>query len=335
MRQNDLLHYFEKSSNDNEQHIMVNTNGVTQRLTKIEIENSSEPTQKLIHMRADQEPITNESDAIEKVSENDKIVEGDEIRSRFPSAILLGAGKSGTGVLMHFLGLHPSVVVKPGEMSFFHTYYDRGLEWYRQQMPMSRPDQITIEKTAGYMFKSSVAERIYNFNSSIKLLMILTEPVVRSLSCYAHMLSDEKYKPYKPFEKTVLNEANGEVNQHSIPILSGRYSLFVKMWLDRFPKEQLHIVDGEIFKKDPVSELAKIEQFLGINKYFTQDMFRYDESKGFFCSVASDGQADCLGRGKGRHHEEISEELREKLTNFFEPFNKNLTELTGRQFSWT
>ena len=65
--------------------------------------------------------------------------------------------------------------------------YKQGLEWYRQQMPLSLPSQITLEKTPNYLVDWEVPKRVYNFNESIKLILIVREPISRAVSDYVQL----------------------------------------------------------------------------------------------------------------------------------------------------
>lgn len=70
---------------------------------------------------------------------------------------------------------------------FIYRYYDQGLDWYRHQMPYSLENQITVEKTPNYFVDWEVPERIYNFNSSIKLILIVRNPIDRAVSDYVQL----------------------------------------------------------------------------------------------------------------------------------------------------
>ena len=49
-------------------------------------------------------------------------------------------------------------------------------------MPYILPHQITIEKSPTYFDIPSVPERIFDMNSSVKLILVLREPVERAVS---------------------------------------------------------------------------------------------------------------------------------------------------------
>ena len=253
------------------------------------------------------------------------------MEKRFPSAIVIGAGKAGTGTLIKMLRLHPSVVSRSGELNYFQRHYDKGYEWYRQQMPASRSDQVTIVKTANYLYKKNTPDRILLFNKAVKLMVILKEPVNRTLSWYAQYLS--MYDEKKSFEDIVLLPDSDVVDANSPPIRTGCYSRSLPMWLSKFNRSQILFIDGDVFIDDPYIELHKIELFLNVSSYFSREMFVFDEDKEFYCPVV-DGHPECMSPSKGRQHITISHKLRLKLINYFQPCNANLTQLTGQQFSW-
>lgn len=110
-------------------------------------------------------------------------------RRRLPQAIIIGVRKCGTRALLEMLYLHPRVQKAAGEVHFFDRdeNYNRGLEWYRSKMPHSYGGQITIEKSPSYFVTPEVPERIRAMNSSIKLLLIVREPVTRAISDYTQL----------------------------------------------------------------------------------------------------------------------------------------------------
>ena len=258
------------------------------------------------------------------------------LEQRVPSVLLIGAAKSGTGALMAFMKMHPSIATKSGEMLYFSKDYNKGYEWYRQQMPLSTPDQITMAKSATYLYKDYVPERIYSFNASTQLLLIIRDPVVRAASVYAQQHAEAQLRntSISTFEEMIFLNGTTDINTKAVPIATGMYARFIPMWLKQFPRNQLLILDGDMLIKDPYVELHKVEVHLGISSYFTREMFQYDQEKGFFCPVRTDGQQKCLGSGKGRKHVEVSEDLKKKLISCFRPFNNQLKNITGQTFSW-
>ena len=121
---------------------------------------------------------------------------------RLPQCIIIGQQKAGTKALLVFLMIHPDIVTPQSEVHFFdnNKSYARGLEYYRQQMPTSEPHQITVEKTPRYFRAPYVPERIRQMNESIKLLLIVREPVSRMISEYWFNKRHAKIKKEDTFE---------------------------------------------------------------------------------------------------------------------------------------
>jgi hypothetical protein len=82
-----------------------------------------------------------------------------------PNLIVIGAMKSGTTSLHHYLGLHPEVHMSPTkELDFFinEKNWIRGLNWYHSQFKEKRP--IVGESSPNYTKHptfSHVPENIY------------------------------------------------------------------------------------------------------------------------------------------------------------------------------
>ena len=259
-----------------------------------------------------------------------------DIDKRLPSVFMIGVAKCGTDTFNNFLHLHPSIVNRMDSILYFDKHYDKDLEWYRQQMLPSKEGQVVIERAVGYINREETLDKLKQYNSSVKLLVILREPVERTLSWYGEYLSlgRAKNKTLLEFEDIVLKPDGEELNTASVPIKTGRFSESLARCYDRFPKQQIHIIDGDKFVQDPYVELKKVETFLNIKNFYTKDMFIFDKDKGFYCPVLSDGVVRCRDGRKGRKHIEISTNLREKMKIYFKPWNQELRQITGIDFSW-
>lgn len=117
-------------------------------------------------------------------------------RRRLPQCIIIGARKCGTRALLEFLNIHPKIQKAAVEMHFFDDddKYDHGLDWYRRHMPFSFQDQITVEKSPAYFITERVPGRIRAMNESIRLLLLVREPVTRVISDYTQLYSNKLRK---------------------------------------------------------------------------------------------------------------------------------------------
>lgn len=57
---------------------------------------------------------------------------------------------------------------------------------------------------------------------------------------------------------------NGTVNEAYRPLTISMYHLHMHRWLEVFSREQLLVVNGDQLIEDPVSQLRRIEKFLGM-----------------------------------------------------------------------
>lgn len=143
----------------------------------------------------------------------------------------MGVRKCGTRALLEMLYLHPMVQKAAGEVHFFDRdeNYNKGLDWYRMQMPHSYVGQITIEKSPSYFVTPEVPERIRAMNSSIKLLLIVREPVTRAISDYTQLRANAATASPtiptpvpKAFEQLALFP-NGSINDAYRPLAISVY----------------------------------------------------------------------------------------------------------------
>ncbi|GIY56267.1 heparan sulfate glucosamine 3-O-sulfotransferase 5 [Caerostris darwini] len=281
------------------------------------------------------------SETLQKIQQKAMLTENARLRfprtkRRLPQCIIIGARKCGTRALLEFLNLHPMIQKATEEIHFFDDdeKYALGLDWYRRRMPYSFSGQITVEKSPAYFITPSVPERIRLMNPSVKLLLIVRDPVTRLISDYAQLASNKarKERSLASFEELVLG-SDGSVNLGYKAVRIGMYSLFFPRWLRTFPRDQIHIVDGDNLIVDPFQEIQKIENFLGLGHRVLKKNFYYNETKGFFC-VRNATADKCLNDSKGRKHPNVSSEVVSTLRMFYAPHNQHFFKQAGVTFNW-
>ena len=113
------------------------------------------------------------------------------------------------------------------------------------------------------------------------------------------------------------------------------YDTHFRHWLNYFPLEQFHIVDGDVFATDPLPELQKIESFLGLPHEITRSQLPYNATKGFHCfQHAPSSMPKCLGDSKGRQNVHIDDLTKLRLAIQLQPHNERFFELIQRRFTW-
>ncbi|WP_019505685.1 tetratricopeptide repeat protein [Pleurocapsa sp. PCC 7319] len=241
-------------------------------------------------------------------------------KKQAPDFIIIGAGKCGTTSLYNYLGYHPQVLLpNKKELRFFDKNFAYGYEWYLAQFPAisDRRDLITGEASPSYFFLPHVAQRIRDFAPDIKLIVMLRNPVERSISDYYQnkktgrnhqsLLEVIKRETERFKQKTEL-----ELSYHGGPLLQSLYYYKLKRWLKIFPKEQLLIIKSENFFNNTAQSMQQVFEFLNLSNIAIDNYQTYN-----------------IGS-----YSQVGEDIQEQLSNFFEPHNKRLEEYLEIIFNW-
>ena len=92
----------------------------------------------------------------------------------------------------------------------------------------------------------------------------------------------------------------------------GRYSEQLERWLEYYPIEQIRVYQSERFFEQPQEVLREIYEFIGVSDFVPDNLKVHNK----------------------RHYEAMSPETREKLRQYYQPYNERLYELTGKRFDW-
>ncbi|VDM56124.1 unnamed protein product [Angiostrongylus costaricensis] len=213
-------------------------------------------------------------------------------------------------------------------------------------MPLTTKHQLTIEKSPAYFHSKTAAERIRALNPAMKIIIVVREPVMRAISDYTQTLSKRKALGRMPtFEdmavgdcapwlKTNCSSKVDGVNIGWGAIRIGIYHQHMKRWLDNFPMEQIHIVDGERLVSAPALEVSQTERFLGLEPVVKVEDFDIDPVKKFPCIRRRDGSLHCLGKTKGRRHPIVKSDVLRRLKRFYDEKNRLFFRMINRSFSW-
>lgn len=118
------------------------------------------------------------------------------LKQSLPQCIIIGVRKAGTRAVLEYLTLNDRIRKADNEVHFFDNdeRYALGLDYYRTQMPFTTRGQIGIEKSPAYFVTSTVPERIRTMNASIKLILIVRDPVTRLISDYTQLTHNKLLK---------------------------------------------------------------------------------------------------------------------------------------------
>lgn len=128
-----------------------------------------------------------------------------------------------------------------------------------------------FEKSATYFDGELVPRRVHALLPYAKLITILISPSKRAYSWYQHIkahgdpsannytfnqvitASDTAPKPLRDLRNRCLNP--------------GKYAQHLERWLTYFAPQNLHIIDGEVLKSNPVEVMNEMQKFLKITPF--------------------------------------------------------------------
>jgi hypothetical protein len=199
-----------------------------------------------------------------------------------PNYILVGAMKAGTTKISSRLAQHPQIfVTEPKEPCFF--LYQGGnpyeleltelssLDYYLSLFEKAQGNLAIGEASPYYLSCFHCAEAIYKFNPSMKILIVLRNPLHRAFSAYrywhqdtSHHLSQEDFIDAFMTEGLVKFAERGR--RHRIGWMKdiGFYSKHLKRYLDVFPRDNVKVVFYDELVKSPETFFEGIFDFLGV-----------------------------------------------------------------------
>ena len=196
--------------------------------------------------------------------------------------MIVGAQKSGTTALATFLSEHPAIAMAvPKELHVFDD--QRFLEpesdvWVEQSYQQGFAGQSTEQKLLGeatpiYMYMTEIADQLSVYNSELKLIVMLRDPVDRALSHY--LMEKSRGAEYLPFMLALMLEpfrlmrdrlprkVGSSHRVHSYRA-RGLYSRQLEALYGVFPRNQVFIVYNNDLKFAHDETLQSIFDFLGV-----------------------------------------------------------------------
>lgn len=248
-----------------------------------------------------------------------------------PSALIIGAQRSGTTSLFNYLIQHPDVLAPlDKEIHYFDLHYARGVRWYRGRFPYThqlRRGALTLDASPYYLPHPQVPQRAAQLLPAVKLIALLRNPVDRALSHYQHevrqgretvsfpeAIAMEPQRLAGEEERLRADPSYYSFNHHRFSYQRrGVYIEQLRRWLQHFPRSQLLVLESEWLFRDPAAASAAVHDFLGLRPH------RLERYPPFY---------------QGNYDRAMPEELRRRLTSYFEPSNQELFRWLGQEFDW-
>ena len=203
-----------------------------------------------------------------------------------PQLIGLGTQKGGTSTLNNMLRLHKRFnLPTKKEIHYFSQHWDQSLQWYKNYYKDSTDTKINVDITPYYLFHPEAASRIQMVVPDAKLIVLLRDPVERTISQYFHAkrLGFEELSIMDAIAQEEIRMKENYSYSHQKHSYIGR-SKYIKQ-LERyealFKKSQLLIIKSEDYFKNPRDIWQKIEVFMDIEpEKFPNNIKKANEGKG-------------------------------------------------------
>lgn len=264
---------------------------------------------------------------------------------RQPDFLVIGLHKCGTTSFYSYLAHHPQILpAVTKEIRYFSRDTVNNLDYYLSHFPaIPNHNYLTGEATPSYFISPNVAQQIKDWFPYIKLILLLRNPIHRTISNF-YMVNKFTYKylnkSLNGIHSVDLKQVQDRIAQikhrklstnqsmsflisprrrdpdinHEIAfqIAKSLYIDYLPEWLSHFPKEQLLILKSEDLFTDPATTMKQAYNFLGIPDHPLCEYRNVNRNK----------------------YPAISSSLRQQLADFFRPYNQELEAYLGMQFNW-
>lgn len=212
-----------------------------------------------------------------------------------PDFLIIGAGKSGTTSLDHYLGQHPDIflpdVKEPNFMAYeLHSlsdfsdeetinHYKLSVTAYDEYVALfeNANDKALIGEISNtYMYMPHALESIRKHVPKAKFIAVLRQPAERIFSRYAH-LERVKKVPTPSFEKDVFDQNSIWWDRADL-VQEGFYAKHLKKFYDHFPAENIKVLLFEELIKNTESTLNDITEFLGVAPFEFETGTQFNKS---------------------------------------------------------
>jgi len=250
-----------------------------------------------------------------------------------PDFFVIGAGRTGTTSLYHYLDQHPSLSKSAyDELGFFDVNFHLGLNWYRSLFPSvltkfrikSKTNFfMTYDVTPAYVRRPWIAKRIKKLFPNSKLILVLRNPIDRT---YSHYYLSKKFGEIRTFEE-VIKEDMDNISKWDVNLKDDNYfatkveksilarAFYVEqlpMWFEQFSKNQILIISSENLALKTKETMNEIFRFLDLPEYDLQNTEKVNVSK----------------------KSKMNPETRKILINFFKSYNDQLYRFLNHRFDW-
>ncbi|KAL4240592.1 Sulfotransferase [Mactra antiquata] len=276
-----------------------------------------------------------------------EVKEEDVCIKTLPDCIIIGVGKSGTRELIDFMSIHPNIVSKSNPYQIRGGLQSDQSEYSNviHQMPCRYSDQINTIKADAYLQQRDKPAEIFAMNPKVKLIAIVREPASRLISdltmstkARKTIHNDRYISNSKDMKNRIKYLVNIPYKELPVQVYKSIYDDGLERYMKVFNKTQILVIESNDFKYTPVKVLKRVEQFLGIKSFLSDEYFVLNTQKGYYCIRKPDAYTKTMvcysatrGHSKQMH---VDKKDLESLKEYFRPHTERFFKLLGRRFDW-
>lgn len=194
--------------------------------------------------------------------------------------VIIGAQKAGTTALSQFLAAHPELALAKGKEVHLFSQHPESLAWdvaqinqfYHPYFDEPSPNKLCGEATPIYLYWPPIIPALKRYNSRLKVIVLLRDPVDRAIS--HHQMELSRGNERLPLWLALLLEPYrlwrcGSILNHAQRCYSyaarGLYARQLSRLREHFPDEQILILENSELQKHHQETLNRVFQFLGVS----------------------------------------------------------------------
>ena len=177
-----------------------------------------------------------------------------------PNFLIIGAAKSGTSAIYHYLKQHPQIYMSPIKEPYFFAFEGEKLNFQGPGLTINESsikeiesyrnlfqgvsDEVAIgEASTLYLYIPKAPTLIKQYVPNIKLIAILRNPVDRAYSSFMHLIRDQQ-EPITDFAQALKAEESRIQNNWGFLWRYqdiGFYSVQLKRYFEKFDRSQIKV----------------------------------------------------------------------------------------------
>ena len=203
-----------------------------------------------------------------------------------PDFFIVGAFKAGTTALYEYLRAHPQVFM-PFHKEPMHFGSDLDARYARMTRDEylalfadARTDQRVGEASPWYLYSTTAASEIHEFNPAAQIIVMLRNPVDVMHAQHAQLLFNHR-EDLADFEAALAAEPDRRAGRRIPAGALRREALFyrhsvrfaeqLQRYFDVFGRERVHVIVFDDFRDRTADAYAGVLRFLGVNESFRPD----------------------------------------------------------------